>query len=73
MTKAEVFRPFRGRKHVVNFDSIIGDNDPVNEQFDELALLLEGGVVQAKLDTVTEILEGGGQGRDFTLVVNLSF
>jgi len=71
MTKADVFRPFGGRKHVANFDGIIGDDDPVDEQFNELTFVLEGGVIQAKPDTAAEILEGGSEGGDFALVVNL--
>src|SRR5260370_20169981 len=73
MTKTDVLRPFGGRKHVANFDGIIGDDDPVNEQFNQLASLLESGCVQTVPDTLAEILEGIAQGSDFTLPVNLGF
>src|SRR6185369_4523664 len=71
MTKTDVFRPCGGRKHVANFDGVIGNNDPVNEEFDELTLLLECGVIQTKPDPVAEILERSGESGDFTVAVNL--
>src|SRR5215467_11401378 len=71
MTKADVLRPFGGRKHVADFDGIIGNDDPVDEQLNQLASLLESGGVQTAPDTLAEILERTSQSGDFALPVNL--
>ena len=36
-----------GRDHVTNFNFIISYYDPINEQFNQLALLFKSGIVQA--------------------------
>jgi hypothetical protein len=44
MTKAGVFAGGADGDDVTDFDLVIGDHDPINQQFDERAFLLERGV-----------------------------
>ena len=55
MTKTYVLAGGRRRDHLADLDIIVRDDHPVDEQFDELALLLEGGV----LETAVEALAHG--------------
>src|SRR5258706_14503041 len=43
MTKAHVLTGGRGGDDIADLDIAVGDDHPVNEQLDELALLLKGG------------------------------
>ena len=47
MTKAGVFAGGAGGDDVADFDVVVGDHDPVDQQFDKCAFLLERGVGQA--------------------------
>ena len=42
MTKADVFAGRAGGDHVADFDLVVGDNDSINQQFDQHPFLLEG-------------------------------
>jgi len=44
MTKADMLACWGDRDHVVDLHVAIGDNDAVNEQFDQLATLNKGGL-----------------------------
>ena len=43
MTKTDMLTSGRGRNDIADLDIVVSDHHPVNEQFDELALLLESG------------------------------
>ncbi len=71
MTKPGVFTARAGRDHITDLDLVIGDNHPIDKQFDQLPLLLEGRVGQASLHAFTERLDRGGQTRQFGLAINM--
>jgi hypothetical protein len=48
MTKAGVFAGGAGGDDVADFDFVVGDHDPVDQQFDERAFLLERGCPSGK-------------------------
>ena len=71
MTKAGVFAGGAGGDDVADFDFVVGDHDPVDQQFDERAFLLERGVGQAGLDPLAKCGDRGGQSGQFGLVIDL--
>ena len=54
MTKAGVFAGGAGGDDVADFDLVVGDHDPIDQQFDERAFLLERGVGQAGADPLAK-------------------
>jgi hypothetical protein len=60
MTKPHVLTGGRGRDDVADLDVAVGDDHPVNEQFHQLALLLEGGLGESSLYPLAECLYAGG-------------
>ena len=54
MTKTHVLTHGRGRDHRANLHIRVGDNDTVNEEFDELPSLLPGGLLEAALHAGAE-------------------
>jgi hypothetical protein len=55
ITKTSKLPTRGGGDNIANFDLVVGDNDTVNKQLNELSLLLKRGLVQAQLHTVAEI------------------
>ena len=58
MTKADVLTLAAGGQHVPDFDLVVRDDDPVNQQQHELPTLLEGGIHQPVLHPLTKGLQG---------------
>jgi transposase len=54
MTKTHVLAGGRRRDHIADLDSIVRDDHPVDEQFDQLALLLESGVLETALEALAQ-------------------
>jgi transposase len=52
MTKTDVLAGRRRREHLADLDIIVRDDHTVDEQFDQLALLLEGGLLQTALEAL---------------------
>jgi len=71
MTKPGVFTAWAGWDYIMDPDLVIGDNHPINKQFDQLPLLLEGRVGQASLHTLTERLNRSGQTRQLGLTIHM--
>ena len=71
MTKAGVFAGGAGGDDVTDFDLVVGDHDPVDQQFDERAFLLERGVGQAGFHPLAKCGDRGGQSGQFGLVIDL--
>jgi putative transposase len=44
MTKTDMFAARAGRNHIADLDFGVFDDDPVDQQFDQLALLFEAGI-----------------------------
>jgi hypothetical protein len=55
----------------VDLDITIGDNDPVNEQFHQLAALRKGRLGKTPLDLLAESLNGHHDLRDRLVLVHL--
>ena len=73
MTKADLLaRPVR-RHHVADLDLAVGDDHPVDQEFDQGSPLLEGGLIQALPHPPAELPDGGGQSRELLLPVRLRF
>jgi hypothetical protein len=72
MTKPEVLAGRAGWDDITDFDFFIGYNHPIDEQFDQLPLLLEGRVGQTSLHALTERLNRGGQARQFGLAIHMA-
>ena len=64
MTKADVLGPGAGRQHVADLDLILGDDHPIDQQFDELTPPLEARPFQAGGDPPAERLECRRQAED---------
>jgi hypothetical protein len=71
MTKTNVFARRAGRDDIADLDVAIGNDDPVDQQHDQLTLLLEGGLSETLLYTLTERFYGGDQPRDLLLPIHL--
>src|SRR5262249_47190396 len=56
MTKSHLFAGRRRRDDVADLDVAVGDHHAVNEQLNELAPLVEGGVGEPDLYPVAEVL-----------------
>jgi hypothetical protein len=54
MTKPHRLAAGAGRDHVADLDVLVGDDDPVDEQLDQLPSLVEGRGGQAALDASAE-------------------
>ena len=54
MTKTHVLAGGRRRDHIADLDIIVGHDHPVDEQFDQLALLLERGVLETALEALAQ-------------------
>jgi hypothetical protein len=46
MTKTRLFTGRAGRDNITEFDLVIGNDDSVDQQFDQLTLLLKAGLFQ---------------------------
>ena len=60
MTKTDVLAARVGGNHIVDFHLGVGDDDPVDQQPDQLALLLEAGVIQSGAYAGAEVLDRDG-------------
>jgi hypothetical protein len=59
MTKTDVLALEAGGEHVTNLDLVARHDDPVDEQFDQLPPLIEGGGLQAGRDSLAERFQRG--------------
>jgi len=73
MTKASTSAGFGGGDDVADFDLGIIDDDTVNQQFNQFSLLGKGGLIQALLDSVTELFNRGRNLTNLNLLVDLGF
>ncbi len=64
---------FCGGDDVADFDLGIIDDDTVNQQFNQFSLLGKGGLIQALLDSLTELFNRRGNGANLNLLVDLGF
>lgn len=71
MTKTDEFALGGGREDIANLDITIGDDDAINQKFDQLTLLLKGRVFQTSLDTLTEVFHVRHQPGEFVLALYL--
>lgn len=58
VTKADMSTGLGGRNDVADLHLVVGDDHTVDEQFDHLAALREGGLLQAHLEPFTDRLDG---------------
>ena len=65
MTKTDVFAGGAGGDHVADFDRVVGDDDSINQQFDQAPFLLEGCLSQAALHTVAKRGDRGDESGQF--------
>lgn len=56
MTKTDVFTARLCWEDIANLDIVIGHHDPVDEQLDELAALLERRVGESCSDALAEVI-----------------
>lgn len=73
MTKTGVLPTRANRDDVANLDVVIGDNNAVDEQFDKLSPLDEGGACEACLDPVAKLLSPLHLGRHIQMACRLGF
>src|SRR5512147_3097568 len=71
MTKPDVLAPGFSREDVADLDLLAGDHDPVDQQLDQLASLVEGRVPEAGRDPVAERLERGHQPEQIADAISL--
>jgi hypothetical protein len=55
MTKTSLFAARAGRDHITYLDTVVGDNDPVDQQLDQLPTLFKAGRRQAGLYAPAEV------------------
>jgi putative transposase len=72
MTKTDVFATRMGGDDIPDFDLRVRDDHPVDQKFNQLALLFEAGVGQTDLDAGTEIIDGHGESGDLFMMFCLS-
>src|SRR5919199_5835033 len=73
MTRVVRLGGWRGGDDVADLDLAVGDDDAGDQPFDELPLLLPGGVREAGTNAPTEGVEVQRQVRDLSLAVHLGF
>jgi putative transposase len=71
MTKTDVFAARVSWDDIANFDLGIGHDNPVDQKFNQLTLLFEGGIDQPPLNAGAELLDGDGQSGDFLVAFGL--
>ena len=71
MTKTDVFAARVSRDDIANFDLGICHNNPVDQKFNQLTLLFEGGIDQPPLNAGAELLDGDGQSGHFLVAFGL--
>jgi hypothetical protein len=71
MTKTDVLTALAGRDDIADFHLIPGDNHPIDQKFDQLSLLFEGGCLQAGVHALAERLHRGGQPCGFVETMRL--
>ena len=71
MTKAGVLAGGAGGDNVADFDLVVGDHDPIDQQFDQRAFLRERGVGQAGADPLAKRGDRSGQSGQFGVVIDL--
>jgi hypothetical protein len=73
MTKAHLFAADAERDDVADLDLAVGDQHAIDQQLDQLPLLREVGIGQARLNPPAEIRRRGGPAGKFGLPVDLGF
>jgi hypothetical protein len=71
MTKTDVLATGAEGDHVPDLHLVIGYDHAIDEEFDQLPLLLKGGLGQALLHPLTEIFDRGDPTGQFGLPVHL--
>jgi len=71
MTKADLLAGWSGRHHVADLDLAVGDDHPVDQEFDERTSLLERGVGQSLLYSGAKRPDGTGQSGKFILPIGM--
>jgi hypothetical protein len=72
MTKTNLLAGGAGGDHVPDLHFAVGDDHPVDQQLYQLALLFEGGVLQAAPHAGTEILHRACNASELHPLVSLS-
>jgi hypothetical protein len=73
ITKTCLLTRFTGGDDVADLHLVVGDDHTVDEKLDQLPALLECGLVQPLLHTLTECLDGGRDAGHFELFLSLRF
>src|SRR5215470_7400050 len=71
MTKPDVLTGRRRREDVADLDITVCDDHAINEQFDQLAALVEGGACKSALYALTEARERARHLREGLLLVHV--
>src|SRR5262245_49484062 len=62
MTKTGLLAARTGWQHIANFHMLIGDDNAVNQDLDQLPLLSKGRLHKAGTDALAEVLQRAGHG-----------
>jgi hypothetical protein len=71
MTKADMLTAWARWNNVADLHLTICDNDPVDQQFDQLALLLKRGLLKSCLHSLAKCLDRQLEGGQFLLAIHL--
>jgi hypothetical protein len=71
MTKTHMFAAGMGGDRIADLDVRVGDDHPVDQEFEQLALLVKTGVVQADSDAGAEVVNAEAEAGDRLLASGL--
>src|SRR3954471_18047027 len=72
LTKAGAFAGGAGGDRIADLDLTVGHDDPHHQPFDQLALLLPGGLIEPLPHTAAELLHAQANARNLALAVDLT-
>src|SRR3954465_2181543 len=72
LTKAGAFAGGAGGDRIADLDLPVGHDDPHHQPFDQLALLLPGGLIEPLPHTAAELLHAQANARNLALAVDLT-
>ena len=72
LTKAGAFAGGAGGDRIADLDLTVGHDDPHHQPFDQLALLLSGGLIEPFPHTAAELLHAQANARSLALAVDLT-
>jgi len=71
MTKTNVLAARAGGNHITNLDFCVCHDDPVNQEFDQLALLREVGIRKSASHAGAEVINGNGKAGNLFMALGL--